>query len=452
MKRVEEVIDVWFDSGSMPFAQWHYPFEDKERIDKNISFPADYICEGIDQTRGWFYTLLAVSTLLGLGPSFRNVVSSGLVLDTNGQKMSKSKGNLVWPKDVIDRYGADAARFYFYTVNPIAEPKRFDFKSLQTVYRKFFDTLNNSQTFFLTYVNEKFQPIKSFKSSNLLDNWIVSRLESLKFQVINNLDNYDIGGGARIFEDFVDDLSNWYIRRSRRRFQRPKNQEEKNEASQTLYCVLLELSKLLAPFCPFVSEKIYQAIGEKKEESVHLEDYPKPRENLIDRKLEEQMKRVREVVALALAERSKIKIRVRQPLKKLEIKEERLNKELVDLIKEEINVKKVVFNKNLGTQVKLDTKITKELEKEMIIREVLRLSKTMRKKANLKPEDMARLFIYDTSSDSIRETLRENKDFIINETGAVRVEIGKEIEGEFDFEEEFEITKGKAKVKIGIKR
>ncbi|MFC1630043.1 isoleucine--tRNA ligase, partial [Patescibacteria group bacterium] len=196
MKRVPEVIDVWFDSGAMPFAQWHYPFENKDRIDKNISYPADYICEGLDQTRGWFYTLLAISTLLNQGASYKNVVSNGIVLDSHGRKMSKSKGNIVWPKDVIEKYGADSARFYFYTTNQVAEPKRFDFKDVETVYRKFLGTLNNCQMFLLTYLPENFKQKKT-KPSHILDKWILSRLENTKDQVNQKLDKYDIVGAAR---------------------------------------------------------------------------------------------------------------------------------------------------------------------------------------------------------------------------------------------------------------
>ena len=441
MKRVEEVIDVWFDSGSMPFAQWHYPFDNKERIDKNISFPADYICEGIDQTRGWFYTLLAVSTLLNLGYPYKNVISNGIVLDAKGQKMSKSKGNAVWPKEVIDQYGADIARLYFYTINPIAEPKRFDFKDLQILYRKFFDTLNNSQVFFLTYVDEKFQPIKGFKSANLLDNWIVSRLENLKSQVIKNLDNYDVVGAARPFEDFVDGLSNWYIRRSRRKFQRPISKEEKEEASQTLYYIFLELSKLLAPFCPFISEKIYQGLNSKKEESVHLADYPKLDNNLIDQKLEEQMKKAREVVTLALAERVRAKIKVRQPLKKLEVKKEKLERELADLIKEEINVKEIVFNKKLEVQIKLDTKITPELTEEGLMREVIRNIQKMRRKANLKPKDI--ILIQYFGSPNLNQILTKNKKFILEETKAKDFRLREKQKQVFEVEKETKVDQEK---------
>ena len=446
MRRVPEVIDCWFDSGSMPFAQWHYPFENKERIEKNISFPADFICEGIDQTRGWFYTLLAVSTLLGRGTPYKNVISHGLVLDAKGQKMSKSRGNVIWPKDVIDKYGADVARFYFYTINPVAEPKKFDFKDLQTLYRKFFDTLNNVQIFFLTYRDKKFQPIKGFKSENLLDRWILSRLESLNLQLIKNLDNYEVVGAARLFIDFVDGLSNWYVRRSRRIFQKPGSKKTKEEASQTLYFVLLELVKLLAPFCPFISEKLYHQLLERGEaerrvkkkiyllrlkskegdcESVHLTDYPKPNKNLIDRDLERKMAKTREIAALALAERAKDKIKVRQPLSRLKIKDLRfkLERELLDLIKEEVNVKEIIFDFKIKEEIELDTKISEELKEEGQVREFIRQVQQLRKNAKLTPKD--KIIIYCECQEKLRKVLEKNKKDILAETRAKELKIGK---------------------------
>jgi len=384
MKRVKEVIDCWFDSGAMPFAQSHYPFENREFIDKKEFFPADFICEGVDQTRGWFYTLLTISTLLGFESPYKNVVSTGLVLDGKGKKMSKSKGNVVLPSDIIDKYGADVARFYFYTINSVGDPKKFDFKDIQSLYRRFFDTLINSRKFFTLYAEKGFKPEKDFKTNNLLDKWILSSLESLNFKTIERLDNYDIVGAARLFEEFIDDLSNWYIRRSRKRLQKPENNQEKEKASQTLYYVLLKSSILLAPFVPFSAESAYQDLGGEKE-SIHLEDYPLPKKELIDEKLEEKMKKTREVIALALAERAKAGIKVRQPLKELIIAESYLKKEeeLIDLIKEEVNVKKIGF----GDALKLDVEISLELKEEGIIREIIHNIQETRKKAGLNPGD-----------------------------------------------------------------
>ena len=396
MKRVPEVIDCWFDSGSMPFAQWHYPFENKVKIDKGESYPADYISEGIDQTRGWFYTLLAISTLLGKGASYKNVVSLGLVMDEKGKKMSKSRGNIVVPKEAIDRFGADCARLYFYTVNQAGETKRFDFKDVQDLYRKFFDTLWQSYSFFSIY-NEDFKFKKGFKSKNILDKWIVSRLENVNLKVNQNLDKFDIVASARLFQDFVDDLSNWYIRRSRQRFQT----DQKQEASQTLYFVLLKLSQLLAPFTPFISEELYQRLNGK--ESVHLSDYPKSDKKLINNNLEKQMKEIREMTTLGLAQRAEAGIKVRQPLQKLEI-DKKFGRELLELLKQEVNVKEVV----VGKKVQLDTKITQELEKEGKYREMIRNVNKLRKELKLTPKD--RIEIKSTYQlDNIEEFKKEVK-------------------------------------------
>ena len=382
MKRVPEVIDCWFDSGSMPFAQWHYPFENKGKINNNESFPADYISEAIDQTRGWFYTLLAVSTLLNKGISYKNVVCLGLVLDEKGQKMSKSKGNIIVPKQVIDKFGADCVRFYFYTVNPAGESKRFDFKDIQDLHRGLFNTLWQSYTFFSIYKDKDFKPKKDFQSKNLLDKWIVSRLENLNSQVDKNLNNFDIVSAARLFEDFVDDLSNWHIRRSRKRFQRPETEEIKQEASQTLYYVLLKLSQTIAPFTPFIAEELYQKL-DGREESVHLSDYPKQNEKLIDNNLEKKMAELREIVAEVLAQRAEAKIKVRQPLQKLEINK-KFGDGLLELLKDEVNVKDIV----IGKKIKLDTKITKKLEEEGRYKEQVRSSNKLRKEIKLTPDDI----------------------------------------------------------------
>jgi len=438
-KRLPEVVDCWFDSGSMPFAQWHYPFENKNKIDKSEFFPADFIAEGIDQTRGWFYTLLAISTLLNFGPSYKNVISHGIVLDAQGQKMSKSKGNVVWPKDVIDKFGADCLRFYFYITNPVAEPKRFDFKDVQNLYRKFFDTLWQSYIFFSTYTDKNFKPKKNFKSKNLLDQWIISRLESLNSQAIKNLNNYDVVSAGRLFLDFVDDLSNWYIRRSRVRFQKPKTGKEKEESSQTLYYAISRLIKLLAPFTPFISEEIFQNFKkfEKKVESVHLCDYSKPKEKLINKKLEEKMEKIREIVTSVLAERAKLGIKVRQPLASLEIKNQKSKiknePELLELIKEEVNVKKISF----GKELKLDTKITQELKEEGIIREVIRHIQEMRKKVGLKPKD--KISIQYFASHSLNKILIKYKKNILDETKAKNIKFDSISKIPFLIEKEIKI-------------
>ena len=469
MRRVPEVIDCWFDSGAMPFAQWHYPFENRARIKKGISFPADFICEGIDQTRGWFYTLLAVSTVLGLGHSYKNVISHGIVLDAKGQKMSKSKGNVISPPEVIDKFGADCARFYFYTINPVGEPKRFNFRDLQDLYRRFFDTWWNSFIFFSTYTDKK--PKSNFKPKKSLDCWIVSRLHSLNEKLVKGLDKYYVVEAARLFEDFVNDLSNWYIRRSRKRFQKldynppttsevpfrrveggleshpslrsgwAPNAKEKEEASQTLYYVLLNFAKLMAPFTPFFAEEMYQKLvkNSKPPESIHLSDYPKPNKKLINKKLEKKMGEVREVVKEALSQRANAGIKVRQPLAKLIIKNYELKnkKELLELIQDEVNVKKITFGKSL----KLDTRITPELKEEGMVREVIRQIQEMRKKAKLKPKD--KVISYISGTPGLNKILARNKDFILKTARLKELKLEGKPKRVFDIEQEAEIDKQK---------
>jgi len=398
MRRVPDLIDVWFDSGSMPFAQNHYPFEGQKLI-----FPADYISEAIDQTRGWFYTLLAIATLLGLKAPYKNVVSLGHVLDEKGEKMSKSKGNVVSPWDVFEKYGADAARWYFYTVNQPGEVKMFSEKELQESLRKFLMIYWNSFVFFETYSKDDLRTGK-FKTKNVLDRWILSKLNNLILEVTDDLDQYDITAAARAIENFtVKDLSLWYIRRSRKRFK---------EAEATLSFVLSNLARLTAPFVPFLSEEIYGRLTENKtRSSVHLADWPKPEKRLIDRALEQAMEKTREIVALALAERAKSGIKVRQPLQALQISE-KLDQELLDLIKDEINVKEIIY----GSELKLNTIITQELKEEGMVRDAIRQIQEMRKKAGLKPED--RILIEYSGSPELNEILMKNRSFILKETKA----------------------------------
>lgn len=461
MKRLPEVIDCWFDSGAMPFAQQYYPFNPdslsrqssvnygaknkKSSIILPKKFPADFICEGIDQTRGWFYTLLVISTLLGLGISYKNVVSHGIVLDARGQKMSKSKGNVVRPSEVIDKYGADAVRFYFYTANPVGEPKRFDFKDVQTLYRRFFDTLINIQNFFATYSEKKFRPKDNFKSSNLLDRWVISCSENLNAQIIEKLDNYDTVGAARLIDNFVDDLSNWYVRRSRKRFQKPQIKKEKEDAVQTLNYILLKLTGLLAPFTPFLSDYLYKNLRGRAE-SVHLTEYPLPVKKLIDNKLEEKMKKIKDIISLALAERARSGIRVRQPLAELKITNYELKKEkdLLELIEGEVNVKKITFGKKL----KLDTKITFKLKEEGLVREFIRNVQEMRKKAGLRPED--KILARYSGSDDLNKILTKNKKFILSEGKIKNLILGDMPKEVFKVERELKVD-GK-KLWLAIKK
>lgn len=404
MKRVTDVIDCWFDSGSMPFSQWHYPFENKELVDGGKKFPADYISEAIDQTRGWFYTLLAISTLLGKTAPYKNVITYGHILDAKGQKMSKSKGNVVNPWEVADKYGIDILRWYFYTVGGPGEPKRFDFKDLNEVQNKFYRTFWNSYQFFKTYAGEAESLKIKVESRNILDRWIVSRLNETISETTKLLDNYDIIRSARLIGDFTDDLSNWYIRRSRDRMR-----TEGSAALGTLSAVLCDLTKLTAPFVPFVSEEIYRDIktGDSLE-SIHLADWPKADKKLIDENLNQQMKLVREIVTLGLAARAKAKIKVRQPIAAIKINGQGSgikDKELEELIKDELNIKEILFVSEVKEEndwisetdgrieIALDTKITDELKEEGIVRDIARHIQTMRKDLGLTKEDLIEVYV-----------------------------------------------------------
>lgn len=384
-KRVPEVVDVWFDSGAMPFARWHYPFENRGRIERGVSFPADYIAEGIDQTRGWFYTLLAVATILGKGAPYRNVISLGLVMDAKGQKMSKSKGNVVDPREVIEGFGADALRWYFYTVNQPGMSKNFDLKGVREVVQRFLLTFWNVYSFFVTYAClDKFKPKKTFQPKHILDKWILSELNLLVSEITGSLEKYDVKKAGDSIEVFVDKLSNWYVRRSRRRFWKNQNDADKLSAYQSLYIVLVTLAKLIAPFMPFVSETIYLNLKQKRNPiSVHLADWPKAGKIDKNRKVIDLMEKTRELVEIGLNQRERAGIKVRQPLSEFKITLKSLPQDFKELIADELNVKKVTS----GKTTKLVTKLTPKLREEGLARELVRFIQIMRKKANFKVED-----------------------------------------------------------------
>ncbi|MDO8516017.1 MAG: class I tRNA ligase family protein [bacterium] len=321
MKRVKEVADVWFDSGAMPFAQDHFPFE-KSQLSKvkgqmlPKAYPADYICEAIDQTRGWFYTLLAVSTLLGYEAPYKNVICLGLVMDKSGQKMSKSKGNVVDPWMLMEKYGVDAIRWYFYTVNAPEESKNFDEMEVSKTFRRFHLMLYNSLVFLDTYA-PRVSPGAKRSAPSVLDEWVLARLNETIETATNSLEAYNVREAALALEAFVEDLSRWYIRRSRRRFQKPESAADHVAASATLGFVLREVGKMTAPFTPFFAEGIYQKLG--GETSIHLEDWPKADKKKINKELIEGMAEVRRVASIALAKRAEAGIKVRQPLAQLRI-------------------------------------------------------------------------------------------------------------------------------------
>ncbi len=354
-RRTPEIIDVWFDSGAMPFAQFHYPFENKELFES--SFPADFIAEGIDQTRGWFYTLHNIATVLFNKPAFKNIIVNELILDKDGLKMSKSRGNVVYPMEMMDRYGADALRWYFMAVSPPWIPKRFDEAGLQEIVRRFFSTLLNVYSFFVMYANldgyngqEEAVP---FEQRPEIDRWILSRLYTVMEQVKGSLDNYDITRAVRTLTDYmIDDVSNWYVRRNRRRFWKAESGPDKLSAYQTLHEVLLTFVKLMAPIAPFIAEEIFQNLKGKDEPlSVHLTDYPELDETLKQRRdpaLERAMALAQKVVTAIRSLRNEKQIRVRQPLSRAivftPIMHDREDiQKMAEIIKEEVNIKSLEF-------------------------------------------------------------------------------------------------------------
>ena len=350
MKRVPEVLDCWFDSGAMPFAQHHYPFENKELFEQQ--FPAQFISEAVDQTRGWFHSLMAESTLLFNKAPYENVIVMGHVQDENGQKMSKSKGNAVDPFEALETYGADAIRWYFYTSSAPWLPKRFSGKIVQEGQRKFMGTLWNTYAFFVLYANiDNFDATKytlEYDKLPVMDKWLLSRLNTTVGMVDENLDKYRIPEAAKALEDFVDEMSNWYVRRSRERFWAKGMEQDKINAYMTLYTALVTICKAAAPMIPFMTEDIYQnlvrSIDANAPESIHLCDFPAVDAKCIDKKLEENMEDVLDAVVMGRACRNDAAIKNRQPISRMYIKADfKLDSFYTDIIKDELNVKEVVF-------------------------------------------------------------------------------------------------------------
>ena len=355
MHRVPEVIDCWFDSGSMPFAQHHYPFENKDLFEQQ--FPADFISEAVDQTRGWFYSLLAISTLIFNKAPYKNVIVLGHVQDENGQKMSKSKGNAVDPFEALETYRADAIRWYFYINSAPWLPNRFHGKAVMEGQRKFMGTLWNTYAFFVLYANiDEFDATKyklEYDKLPVMDKWILSRLNSTIKTVDQNLNDYKIPESARALQEFVDDMSNWYVRRSRERFWAKGMPQDKINAYMTLYTVLVEFCKAAAPMVPFMTEEIYQnlvkSLDENTPESIHLCNFPQIHEEWIDKELEEKMADLMQVVVLGRACRNTANIKNRQPIGEMYIKSPiELEKMYIDIIADELNVKIVQFVDDIG--------------------------------------------------------------------------------------------------------
>jgi isoleucyl-tRNA synthetase len=439
LKRITEVIDCWVESGSMPFAEYNYPYSNKGEFEKRT--PGDFVVEYIPQTRTWFYYMHTLSIALFGHEPFKNVLTTGTILAADGSKMSKSKGNFTDPLILMNRYGADALRFYMMTsVVMQAEDLNFRDNDVKEIYQRMVNILLNVVMFYKMY-KTNFSKVE--KTNNILDRWIISRLKELHATVTKNLDKYDTIKAGRPIRSFIDDLSTWYLRRSRDRF-KSEDVEEKKGVSGTIYFVLLELSKIMAPFTPFLAEEIYQSLKTSTEkESVHLCDWPHFAEaSRGDDSVIENMKEVRKIVSLALEKRMAAGIKVRQPLNELRIKnyELRGKEEYLGLIKDEVNIKIISFDEKLETEVELDTGITKELQKEGNVRDFVRAVQELRKNKNLVPDDTVEL---------LAETDDESKEFLdsVSEEIKKRTNV-KEIIFQDNNGEEINIQNLKFKVQI----
>ena len=359
MGRVKEVMDCWFDSGSMPFAQYHYPFENKELFENQ--FPADFICEGIDQTRGWFYSLLVISTFITGKSPYKNVLVNDLLLDKHGQKMHKSKGNAVEPFGILDKYGADATRFYMLYSSPVWTPLKFDEDGIREIQSKFFNTLKNTYTFFAMYANTDGVDPREFnveyEELEEIDKWLLSKYNKLIQNMTRDMDNYDLNKVVHYLNDFVnEDLSNWYIRRNRRRFWKSDLDISKKGVYQTTYQVLIGICKLLAPISPYTADIIYRNLtGEK---SVHLADYPTADANKINETIEERMDLIISLISMGRNAREEAKIKVRQPIKNIILDKsvEKIIGDIDSLIKEELNVKEIIYMEDLSEYMTMEYK------------------------------------------------------------------------------------------------
>lgn len=425
MKRIPDVLDTWFDSGSMPYAQVHYPFENEEEF--NSTFPAEFIAEGADQTRAWFYYLHTLATALKKEVAFKNVVVNGIVLAEDGKKMSKRLQNYPDPVEIFNKYGADVLRFYLLS-SPVmsAETINFSEKDVAELSRGFFRMLWNSYSFFVLYANNSgVEPKENYKSDsdNILDQWIMSELKSLTISVNKSMEAYNLSQATRAFLPFVDNLSNWYVRRSRKRFSSFEDNNDKSKALETLGYVLVELSKLLAPFAPFLAEEIYKNLTGL--ESVHLSNYPSADVANINKDLLQGMKRTREIVEMALSKRNETKIKVRQPLSALSYNGEILSSELEEIIAEEVNVKKVenISSTAENQEINLNTELSDNLIVEGEAREIIRQIQQARKEAGLNISDRISIYLSESDPD-LEKVLQPHKNYIMKETLAQDFAIG----------------------------
>ncbi len=440
--RISEVFDCWFESGSMPYAQNHYPFEDNNWSDQ---FPAQFIAEAIDQTRGWFYTLHVLATALFDKPAFLNVICSGWVTAADGEKLSKRKKNYAPMDELFDLFGVDSLRFFLIS-SPIVngEDIRFSTDFLRDIQRKVFMSLNNIYTFYKMYADlDKFVPDQELTeptSDNILDQWIISRVNQTVSEVQNNLDNYRLDKASKPIVDLIDDCSNWFVRRSRRRFWKSEDDSDKQKAYQTLYFVIVRTCQLLAPFSPFLSDFIYSNIteGTNNPKSVHLSSWPDAKN--VDKSLLEEMKLLREAINEGLMLRAKAGIKVRQPLESFTLPE--IRDSLKEIVADELNVKRV----NFGKSIKLDTKITTQLKNEGIVRDLIRYIQNGRKKAGLEVSDRIKLNLsFDQNNEQLFSAVSGFKDLIEQETLS-KLSVNESVES--GYKEEINIEESKLEINI----
>lgn len=445
MKRVPDVFDCWFESGSMPYGQAHYPFENKKKFEKN--FPAEFIAEGTDQTRGWFYTLMVLATGLFGKPAFKNVIATGMILAEDGQKMSKKLKNYPDPMDLVDKYGADALRLYLLS-SPVvrAETLQFSEKGVDELYKKVIARLWNVYSFYDMYglqtKNEKRKAKNGRPTGKLtgLDRWMIGRLDELIAEVTGAMQVYELDRAVRPIGQFVDDLSTWYVRRSRRRFQKPDDKKDWELASKTLAYVLLETSKVLAPFTPFFADALYKSLHQKKNASVHLEVWPKVATRATLSALKKtgvMMAEVRNLSSVALAKRAQLGIKVRQPLSSLTVQSTvaglKTNKELLAILADEVNVKKIIVKAarpepaegKVEGIVEFDTHITPELLEEGVVRESVRMIQGLRQDAGYELKDRVMLF---ADSAALGDIIRKHENVIKKEVGAKSIVFASEAE------------------------
>ncbi|MGD0977316.1 MAG: class I tRNA ligase family protein [Minisyncoccia bacterium] len=465
MSRILELADVWFDSGSMPLAQWHYPFENKKLIDSGAQYPADYIAEAIDQTRGWFYTMLAIATASGRKTPYKNVIVQGHILDAEGKKMAKSKGNAISPDDLLEKVGADATRWFFFTSTTPGDPRPVVMKDFEAKFFGFISTLMNTLRFFELYLpphscmSVGASPKKisgSPEPKTILDKWIDARLNNLISEVTADMDKYDPTNASRKIEDFVvNDLSNWWVRRSRRRFQKPKDEDEKIYVASFLREILLKLSRILAPFTPFVAEEIHASLHRGTTagmESVHLHDWPaSAKAPAGNAELVKNMAELRNFVTLGLALRKEKQLKVRQPLASIILKrKEKFDSELEELAMDELNVKKIDYDAAQVGEAVLDEKLTEVLLREGLAREIMRQIQDLRKEAKYKL-DAKVACAWDSENPEILAVMEQFDKEISEDTLLSSLTKGQAPNLVFDIEKDFDLAPG-LKIWLGVKR